>query len=232
MRHCEYCNIDVDNSFNLCPYCGRELTASTTKSSDTSRNSDSYRPPQQHMPSPDAIPFQTFANGKCQFNGQVIECITQQFYQSKLTKIIRAIFYGEPYQLSHTTFVTVFRIEEYTQHGFSEQSRDLVIYGQLQNILSAGDDVTVTAHYKGQQIVADYIINHSSEIQFSPQKGSIPASLIRIPFAILVILLLSLLVALFSTPTHIIFGTLMKFLWPIILICIFVIWLKNKFKRR
>ena len=25
MKHCSQCDIDVDNSYNLCPYCGREL---------------------------------------------------------------------------------------------------------------------------------------------------------------------------------------------------------------
>ena len=25
MKHCSHCDIDVDNSYNLCPYCGQEL---------------------------------------------------------------------------------------------------------------------------------------------------------------------------------------------------------------
>lgn len=252
MKHCGHCDVDVDNSFNLCPYCGQALTtvgagssprpqqgptagqqATSGQATATYRTQDS-RSAGTHSPysSAESIPFQSAMGGDIVFNGQVVESSTQQYYQSKFTKVVQAVFHGEPYQLSHTTFVTVFRIEEHVQHGFAEQARDIVVYGQLQNVLSAGDDVTVVAHHEGNRLVAKSIINHSSEAQVIPHGGIISAGIVRAAVLIPLAILLILLIALISTPSSVIVGTLLNIFWPIILIGAGIAWLKGKFKRK
>lgn len=245
MKHCGHCNIDVDNSFNLCPYCGRAFTEAgsapsphtvareeETASQHQSAASEHADQAPQGVTAHHTIPFQIAENGKFIFNGQVVESNAQQYYQSKLTKVIRAVFHGEPYQFSHTTFVTVFRVEEHMQRGFAEQARDIVVYGQLQNVLATGDDVTVVAQQEGNRLVAKSIINHSSEAQIMPQRGTISAQLVRVFVFIPLIILVVLLFALISTPSNVVIGTLLNIFWPAILIGVGITWLKSKFKKK
>lgn len=222
MKHCGHCNVDVDNSFNLCPYCGQALPTASV----------GFSPRPQQGPTAESISFQSAMGGDIVFNGQVVESSTQQYYQSKFTKVIQAVFHREPYQLSHTTFVTVFRIEEYVQRGFAEQARDIVVYGQLQNMLFSGDDVTVVARKEGNRLVAKSIINHSSETQVIPHGGIISAGIVRVAVFIPLAILLVLLIALISTPASVIVDTLLSIFWPILLIWVGVAWLKSKFKRK
>lgn len=235
MKHCRNCEVDVDNSFNLCPYCGQTLTSTQAIRDgvgETPIHSSTDGPSDRTHISAEPPSFQTVEGRDITFNGQIVDSNTQQYYQSKLTKIIQAVFYGEPYQLSHTTFVTAFRIEEHVQHGFAEQARDIVVYGQLQNVLSAGDDVTVVARREGDRLVAKSIVNHSSEAQVIPHGGIISAGLVRaaviIPLAILIMLLIELML----TPSNVIVSTLANILWPIILIGAGIAWVKGKFKRK
>lgn len=148
MKHCSHCDIDVDNSYNLCPYCGQELMhLEHEKIHDTAywqgeaaHCATSTRPERATE-----IVFEEADGHSVKINGMVVECTTQQYYQSKLTKIVQSVFHGEPYQLSHTTFVTVFRVQEHVFRGFAEQARDIIVYGNVQNVLSTGDDVTIVA---------------------------------------------------------------------------------------
>ena len=246
MKHCRNCGIEVDNSFNLCPYCGQTLTTAQTATECSRQNGASVQPPtaesfeRREVRTPNTVThtsidspaFQTTDGRNIVFNGQIVESNTQQYYQSKLTKIIQAIFNGEPYQLSHTTFVTVFRIGEYVQRGFAEQARDVVVYGQLQNVLAAGDDVTVVARQSGNRLVAKSIVNHSSEAQVIPQGGLIAAGVIRAAVFIPLFILMLLLVALITTPSSVIVDSLLNIIWPVILIGIGIAWLKGKFKKK
>lgn len=236
MKHCANCDIDVDNSFNLCPYCGQALsisgqaggTSGTASSGPSNRSSGSAT----HRATNSTIPFQTEEGNHIVFNGQIVESGTQQYYQSKLTKVIQAIFHGEPYQLSHTTFVTVFRIEEHVQRGFAERARDIVVYGQLQNVLSPGDDVTVVAQPAGDRLVARSIINHSSETQIVPQGGTISAGVVRAAVLVPLAIILLMLIAVASTPADVLVGTVLNVCWPLILIGLGIAWVRNKFKKK
>lgn len=106
MKHCSQCDIDVDNSYNLCPYCGRELrrldqknvSNTTYQQGEAAHRTTSTRPEREIE-----FVFEETDRHSVKINGMVVECTTQQYYQSKLTKIVQSVFYGEPYQLSHTT---------------------------------------------------------------------------------------------------------------------------------
>ena len=100
MKHCSHCDIDVDNSYNLCPYCGQELMhLEHEKIHDTAywqgeaaHCATSTRP--ERAPE---IVFEEADGHSVKINGMVVECTTQQYYQSKLTKIVQSVFHGEPY---------------------------------------------------------------------------------------------------------------------------------------
>ena len=129
MKHCSHCDIDVDNSYNLCPYCGQELMhLEHEKIHDTAywqgeaaHCATSTRPERATE-----IVFEEADGHSVKINGMVVECTTQQYYQSKLTKIVQSVFHGEPYQLSHTTFVTVFRVQAVSYTHLTLPTSDLV----------------------------------------------------------------------------------------------------------
>lgn len=198
MKRCNSCNAVYDDSYNLCPTCGVRLTtlsgseerlaqrntqngntgtysAGTTYGGNTTqqRNQPAYR-------------FVEQDGSTVVFNGAVTEANTQQFYQSKFTKIIRAVFSSEPYQLSHTSYLTVFRVEEHSINNYPEQAQDIVLFGGIQNVLAPGDDVTVRAKRKGNRYVAKSIYNHSinSNVRL---EANIPAGVVKFLFWALVL---------------------------------------------
>lgn len=129
-------------------------------------------------------------------NGTVAETTTQQYYQSKLTKFINALFSGEPYQLGYTTFVTVSRIEEQGENT-QNQAWDITLYGNMQNIFAIGDSVTVTAQRVGNRLIAHRIFNHSinSNVYVQPL---IPAWIIRL-FALLLCAIVIWIIHIFAS---------------------------------
>ena len=238
MKHCGHCDIDIDNSYNLCPYCGRELRQlerenirdTAYQQGEAAHRTTSTRPERET----DFV-FEEVDRHSVKINGMVVECTTQQYYQSKLTKIVQSVFYGEPYQLSHTTFVTVFRVQEHVLRGFAEQARDIIVYGNVQNVLSTGDDVTIVAKANRGRYISQSIYNHSINASVTVQAGILPAWLIRllviVPVGILVVSICSIL----STPsTEIINGILLIVTrcWPLIVLAFGWKWLVNKLKKK
>ena len=223
MKHCNNCNIDIDNAFNLCPYCGQELERQRpTQSSST----QSWQPDPNAHPGPSAtgtsseMMFEEADRNSVRINGMVVESTTHQYYQSKLTKVIQSLLHGEPYQLSHTTFVTVFRVQEHVARGFAEQARDITVYGNIHNLFSAGDDVTVIAYTIGNRYVARSIYNHSIDSPVTSQSSLIPAWLIRIKVILPLFILASLLWGILSSPMKIddlIVSIFVRF-WPLFLV--------------
>lgn len=253
MKHCGHCDIDVDNSFNLCPYCGQTLelknsVASSMRyhSSNTEQNtgtkgehtSEGYSGAEtsasqsQDETSPFSMQFEAVERGKIVLNGKVVESNLQQYYQARFTKIFQSVFHGEPYQFGHTTFVTVFRVEEHRQYGFAERSRDIVVYGQLQNTLVPGDDVTVVAAPKGSRLIAKSIVNHSSEAQIIPSGGMISAAVARTAILVPLIVVVAVLAKVMTTPPNIVAGTFINLFWPIILVGIGIAWIKKRFRKK
>ena len=100
MKHCSQCDIDVDNSYNLCPYCGRELRRLDQKNVSNTTYQQGEAAPHTTSTRPERgieFVFEETDRHSVKINGMVVECTTQQYYQSKLTKIVQSVFYGEPY---------------------------------------------------------------------------------------------------------------------------------------
>lgn len=122
------------------------------------------------------------------FNGTVLHTETRQFYQSKGAKWFRALLSGEPYQLGYTSHRSVIRL-------MSEgQIREAVVFGNMENLLVPGDEVTVTAKRRNGRLVATGIFSHTldEDVYVEP---NIPASLLRGLILLLILLLVALLVA-------------------------------------
>ena len=198
MKRCPECNAVYEDSYDICPTCGDVLepfSSGQRQSSQTYSRGEEADYERQHRderrqdnPGSAAIPIAQSQGGRIIINGAVAESNTQQYYQSAFTKFFNALFSGEPYQLSHTTFVTLFRVEEHVLRGYPEHSRDITVFGNIQNIFAVGDDVTVEAVEKGNRCVAKRIFNHTinSDVHIQPY---IAAGVIRaIVFAIIALI--------------------------------------------
>jgi len=203
MRRCPECRTVYEEGTNLCPDCGEptirispseraagparqsgESIRSTTPAFDASRQNNSGNDT-THV-------FMQRSGFGYTINGAIAESQTQQYYQSKLTKIVRAVFSGEPYQLAHTSHATIFRVEEHVTRGYPENACDVTLYGNMKNIFAVGDDVTVTAKRKGARMVARRVYNHSINNYVGIQPN-IPAGVIRFFTLLVVIVLINLL---------------------------------------
>lgn len=204
MRRCANCGCVYEDTYRSCPLCHTPASPA-----GQARPAGSYPPPGGAYPPPggrpqgaypppggqrqdaddvaQALNFEQRSPGHAVINGAVAECSTQQYYQSRSTKLIHALFSGEPYQLGHTTFVTIFRVEEHRLRGFPEHARDITVYGSMQNLFAVGDDVTVHAKRRGRRYIARRIYNHSinSAVHIQPY---IPAWLIRLSVLALALL--------------------------------------------
>lgn len=197
MKKCNSCNAVYDDSHNICPTCGVRLAALSGSDSRVAQRQNppsvdttfdipnSYSGYTSRQSAEPAYRFIEYDGSTVIFNGAVAEANTQQFYQSKFTKIIRALFSSEPYQLSHTSYLTVFRIEEHSINNYPEQAQDIVLFGGIQNVFAPGDDVTVRTKRKGNRYVAKSVFNHSinSNVRI---EGNIPAGLIKFIFLALI----------------------------------------------
>lgn len=206
MKRCGECNAIYEEQYDICPTCGEKLEFYTQSSSGSgTRNTYTQREEvprsstenPQHSAERSSYVFEQQDGANVIINGAVAEANTQQYYQSKFTKIIQALFSGEPYQLSHTSFVTIFRVEEHTLRGYPEHARDITVYGNTQNLFAVGDDVTVEAKRRGNRYIAKRIYNHSidSNVHIQPY---IPAGVIwgiLIAIIALIIMLISSLPA-------------------------------------
>ena len=165
MKKCPECCAIFEDSIDVCPTCGEQLENYVNSSKKEEKRKQEKPQVNDYINSRqrdnNAYVFERNIGNDVEINGSVVESSTQQYYQSKFTKIVQALFSGEPYQLSHTTFVTVFRVEEHTTRGYPERARDITLYGNMQNIFAVGDDVTVTASRKGNRYVAKNVYNHS-----------------------------------------------------------------------
>lgn len=189
MKRCPECMAFYEDNLDVCPTCGERLEpwngGNQPHNQGGSHPLHNVHGANGEDSSTNPYVFETTSGNNIIINGAVAEVSTQQYYQSKFTKFFQALVSGEPYQLSHTSFVTIFRVEEHTSVGYPEQARDITLYGNMQNIFAAGDDVTVTARRVGNRLVARNVYNHSisSNVRIQP---NIPAGVIRF-FALLIL---------------------------------------------
>lgn len=190
MKWCPGCNAVYEDTFSRCPACGSGLEPILEHQAQTGyeqgrneRSSGRNREGYSEANTADQF-FESFGR-KITVNGEIADVSTQQLYQSKFTKLVRALFSGEPYQLSHTSFITIFRVEERVDRGYPENAADFTLFGSLQNLLSPGDDVTVRATQKRHRYIARQVYNHSINalVRVTP---NIPAWIVRV-FALLLL---------------------------------------------
>lgn len=193
MKRCSLCNAVYDESHAICPTCGVRLNnimEGTGRLPETNTPVQSLSPDYRNRQDTQTstIPFYERSGSNHIFNGAVAEASTQQYYQSKSTKVIRALFSGEPYQLSHTSYITILRIEEHSLRRYPEQAQDIVLFGGVQNVFAPGDDLTIRAKRKGKRYVAQRIFSHSIDRTIRIE-GNIPAGVIRVLSLILIVAL-------------------------------------------
>lgn len=227
MKRCPDCNTIFENSVDVCPSCGVTLENYVMPTPHTSSNVQTHitratDSTANYQPTGSTYEFERIEGRNIVINGAVAEMTTQQYYQSRFTKFVRAVFSGEPYQLSHTSFVTIFRVEEHTVGSYPEQAHDIVLYGSLQNVFAVGDDVTITARRHGNRLVARNVYNHSIDSQVRIQPN-IPAAVIRL---LAIIIAVTLVVLLYSicTADFAALGTWLKSLIGALLPVALVVW--------
>ena len=240
MKRCPVCTTAYENSMNQCPTCGTTLEWLQPEEENNPQQWGAQNPVRKEKAGAgnsaqhnNMYLFEQVSGNRVIINGAVTDSSTQQYYQSKLTKFLRAVFSGEPYQLSHTTFETVFRVEEHVTRGYPEQARDVTIYGGIQNIFSVGDDVTVTAKQKRDRLIATNVFNHSinSAVRVKP---NIPAGLMRL---FLLVILAAVVFAVYSIATmdyaamgnamtSVLLSLVMKII-PIVIV-VWIVWLLIK----
>ena len=140
MKRCNSCGAVYDDSYDICVACGCRLSQETEGQK---------------------CQFSERRGSATVFHGVVTQTQTRQYYQNGFAKVIRALFAGEPYQLGHTSNLTVVRVEERTGNGSTGQAQEVVIYGGIQSILTAGDQVTIHTRHRGNRYVATRIFNHT-----------------------------------------------------------------------
>lgn len=240
MKRCCRCNAVYGDESNLCPTCGVRLVTlidfdSPVKKSDRDvSNSFFQRSTVQEDYNPD-LQFKRENGGQYIFNGAVVESETLQFYQSKITKLIRALFGSEPFQLSHTSYETKIRIEEHSLSGYPELAQDFVFYGKLDSIIAPGDDVTIEAKKKGNRYIAKRIYNHTTGRNVSIE-ANIPSILIKAMVLLLFIAICFLIYRIatidYATVGHKISNWLISLI-PIILVLLFIVQaVRYLFKRK
>lgn len=194
MKFCSDCGAYFDDSTDICSFCGEKLDpmGELPPKISIKRN----EAVEDEMPVKNAEPLPDFIQQSGRtliINGFIRDTNSQELLQSKLTKLIHAVFSGEPYQFSHTSVITTLRVEEYPENnGLVVRARDVMVYGSIKGQLISGDDVTISAVQKGKTLVAKRIFNHSVDSVIKTQP-SVSAWLIR-AFAIALILCVSLIV--------------------------------------
>lgn len=227
MKRCPECYAFYEDDLDVCPTCGERLERHTGGGRTAGRAEQSfaheYQAAGETARTGDPYVFEVSSGNSTVINGAVAEVSTQQYYQSKFTKFFQAVFSGEPYQLSHTSFVTLFRVEEHTTAGYPEQARDITLYGNAQNIFAVGDDVTVTARRRGTQLIARNVYNHSinSDVRVQP---NIPAGVIRF-FVLLLCVALVIVVCAIATADYAAMGNAAVAAFSSILPLLVVAWL-------
>lgn len=240
MKRCNQCNAVYNDEYNLCPTCGVRLftlnnavpPASQQNNVDTN-NSTQRRTSTDNQNS--AYLFSQENGFVTVFNGAVVESETLQFYQSKITKLIRALFGSEPFQLSHTSYETKIRIEEHSLSGYPELAQDFVFYGKLDSIIAPGDDVTIEAKKKGNRYIAKRIYNHTTGRNVSIE-ANIPSILIKAMVLLFFIAICFLIYRIatidYATVGHKISNWLISLI-PIILVLLFIVQaVRYLFKRK
>lgn len=238
MKYCPDCQIDFDDNESICIYCGMPLKPKGIENkSQSNYNNESNNGKSTPVTQTPRIPLTRnygILGNRVEVNGVVMDVRTSQYYQSKLTKLFRAVFSGEPYQMGHTTFENLIRVRELMPEGYSQQATDIVLYGNMQNIITQGDDLRIEAVRKGNRLVARRIYNNATNSFIHIQPNIPPAffrSIIAFLLFIIFLILRSIYIASQSTDLQSFGSTIAStiFSWIVVIgIIIYIIkYLKN-----
>ncbi len=143
MKTCHVCRLYFEDDQENCPDCHVRLTmvndpfetdglrARDTYDRAGTRTGHPFTEPVDHKPADREPPFITEDGNGVTVRGIVREVQPQQFYQSRTTRMVRALLFGEPYQMSHTAFNHRIRVEEHRDTGYPEREEDLMIFGNV-----------------------------------------------------------------------------------------------------
>ncbi len=186
MKRCPVCGREYSDSNEYCENCFVDLVSipsNTDQSTDASASSGGRvnTPP----PYDDRNARETeepLLNGN-HVHGNVVTTNQQQYYQAVHTKIINALLKNEPFQFGHTTFSTIVRVDEISSRGFSENSIDVIVFGNVQGIIAPGDtfDANVRRSF-GRYIAVDARVNDAPV----RTQTLMPAIIIRLVFLLII----------------------------------------------
>lgn len=240
MKYCPDCQIDFEDNESVCCYCGMPLRSKNNQPSKINTERTAVEKIDPVLPTHDIQFVRNYGivGRRVEINGIVDDVDKVQYYQSKFTKLWRAVFSGEPYQLGHTTFESRIRVSEIMPEGFSRQAIDVVLYGNAQNIISKNDDLRIDAVRKGNRLVARRIYNNATNSYISIQPN-IPAGIFRAIIILLIFVIYTVVRSLIGAVESTDFNSLGDFIlteairWTFVIaviIFIFKFIIKNLFK--
>lgn len=226
MKKCMICGRTYPDTVTTCNACFIDLTSIENTPPQIDKRTI---PSEQNSNSYDRRPLISQSGTKIHVYGAVATVNQQQYYQSVLTKVLNAVFRAEAYQFGHTTFTSIIRVNEIVNDGYPEESIDLLVFGNIQGIVTAGDTIDATAfHSRGRYII------RSASINGAPlrQQARLPAGLFQSAALVILTLIILLIFSIISgnfaqgilAGTEWLLNTVIKLL-PTIAIPVFGVWL-------
>lgn len=183
MKYCPNCNDMAlyDDSETLCPICDSHLAIYQSQSRQQQGNTRTsarrvVRPMESDTASSEGntYQFERHTGRAYLFHGTVAEVNAQARLHNRFKKLVNSLFYGEPYQFGNTSHETIIRLEELHYGRLATQRRDLIAYGDINSIISIGDELTVRAVRHGDRYVVTSIYSDETEssVPISPQLPS------------------------------------------------------------
>ncbi|MBQ6610437.1 MAG: zinc ribbon domain-containing protein [Oscillospiraceae bacterium] len=184
MKRCPKCGgMELyDDTRFTCPYCGETLVSYERRRAGHSGGGlggPSAAPDRQTEEEPSQEPrFEEKHAGRYSYRGRVVSLAPSERPARPFAKWLAAVFLGQPYQLGDTVHETCIRIEEFSRARLSEQMRNLIYYGQL-NDLNVGDDITAAAVLRRGRLIVRELTVHDVESDVRA-RGQIPPAAVRL----------------------------------------------------
>lgn len=236
MKKCS--NPNCDSAFlygedkTVCPFCHSALVHNIENTIVHLQPAD--RIPVVEPVRDQAVQFIQEHFGTMECHGRVIEIDHQELFNSKRLKLINTIFRGEPYQFAHQTIEYTIRVESLTDN-YPAEVRDFCMYGSYLGRMQVGDEVLIKAKNLKHRRMVKSIYNRTTDTVVKPG-FQIPAVLVRIPIAILSLLLIAVICSIMwmveSGAAAIVLTALLTALVPIV-IMFWIFWeiIKGVFRR-
>ena len=184
MKYCPKCNDMAlyDDSEVLCPICNSQLAPYRQPENRKRRSSNAttrrvVRPMAEVGSSSgeDDYQFEQHHGRSYVFHGTVTEVNAQARLHNRFKKLVNSLFYGEPYQFGNTSHETIIRLEELHYGRLATNRRDMVAYGDINSIITIGDELTIRTVKHGNRYVVKSVFSNETDsyVPISPQLPSI-----------------------------------------------------------